>query len=76
MHTAQPQSRHPMPAFSEFVDSDFSALASHMSACHKSHGRFFHLHSALEQMHGAASPRIVTTTALLLACALGLLALA
>jgi|JI10StandDraft_1071094.scaffolds.fasta_scaffold869964_2 hypothetical protein len=76
MHTAQSQARRPVPAFSEFVNSDLSALASHMYACQRSHGRFFRVRSALERMHGVASPRIVTTAAVLAACALGLLAFA
>jgi hypothetical protein len=58
------------------VSSDFSALASHMSACQRSRGRWFALRATLESLHALASPRIVTTIAVFAFCTLGLLALA
>jgi hypothetical protein len=58
------------------VSTDFSALASHMSACQRSRGRWFALRATLESLHAMASPRIVTTVAVLAFCTLGLLALA
>lgn len=65
-----------MSGINDFVSSDFLALASHMSACQRSRGRFFELRSTLESAHAMASPRIVTTAAALIACCLGLLAIA
>jgi hypothetical protein len=76
MSTAQLQARRKMAAFNEFVSSDFSALASHMSTCERSRGRLFGFQAMLEWMHAVASPRIVTTAAILAACGLGLLAFA
>ncbi len=66
-------------AFSnECVSSDFVALASHMTDCQRSRGRFFMLHAALETLHAVTAPRIVTTGALCAVCtlALALMALA
>lgn len=64
----------------ELVSSDFVALASHMTECQRSRGRFFTLRSALETLHAVAAPRLVTTGAVLVVCSfglgLGLLALA
>ena len=60
----------------DFVSSDFLALASHMNACQRSRGRFFQLQSTLEALHGAMSPRIVTTAAVFAVCGLSLLAFA
>ena len=76
MSTAHTRGSSPFDTINEFVSSDFSALASHMSACQRSQGRFFQLRAALEFVHAYASPRIVTTAALFAACGLGLLALA
>jgi hypothetical protein len=61
-------------ASQELVSSDFVALASHMSDCERSRGRFFVLRSALDTLHAMTSRRIVTTGALF-ACGVGLLAL-
>ena len=58
------------------VSSDFVALASHMSDCERSRGRFFLLRAGLESLHAATASRIVTTGALVIFCGLGLLALA
>ncbi|MDB5869568.1 MAG: hypothetical protein JWP96_1900 [Polaromonas sp.] len=58
------------------VSSDFSALASHMTDCQRSRGRFFTLRTTLEALHSITAPRLVTTGAFLVACSLGLLALA
>jgi hypothetical protein len=58
------------------VSSDFMALASHMSDCQRSRGRFFTLRTRLESLHAVAAPRLVTTGAALAACSLGLVGLA
>ena len=47
-----------------FVNSDMLALASHMTDCNRSHGRFFQLLSVLEWAKAMASGHIVTTGAL------------
>lgn len=64
----------------ELVSSDFLALASHMTECQRSRGRFFTLRSGLESLHIMMAPRLVTTGAVLVVCSfglgLGLLALA
>ncbi len=59
----------------ELVSSDFMALASHMSECERSRGRFFTLHAVLETLHAVTAPRLVTTGALLVVCSLGLVLL-
>jgi len=66
----------PFSAANDFVSSDFSELASHMSACNRSHGRFFQLRATLESLHAVASPRIMTSAAVLAAGGLFLLAFA
>ena len=76
MRTATSQASGPFSRINDFVSSDMLALASHMHACQRAHGRFFRLRSTLEAVHALASPRIVTTAALFAACGLGLLALA
>ena len=76
MNTAHAQATGPFAGNNEFVSSDYLALAQHMDACHRSRGRFFQLRSLLEGAHAIASPRVVTTGALLMGCCLGLLALA
>jgi hypothetical protein len=58
------------------VSTDFSALASHMNECQRSRGRWFTLQATLESVHAMASPRIVTSLAVLTFFTLGLLALA
>jgi hypothetical protein len=60
---------------SEHVSSDFMALASHMTDCHRSRGRFFTLHTTLEKLHAFTAPRLVTTGVVLTACSLGLVGL-
>ena len=59
----------------DFVSSDFSALASHMSDCQRSRSRFFTLRSTLETLHALTAPRLVTTGAVLLICSFALLGL-
>ncbi len=76
MSTARARTAPSFPGTNEFVSSDFSALASHMHACRRSHGRMHRVHAALETMHALASPRVVTTVALFVACGLALAALA
>ena len=73
-----PSSIHNAPRMTDcndFVSSDFSALASHMSDCQRSRSRFFNFHSALETLHSLTAPRLVTTGALLLVCSFVLLGL-
>jgi len=67
---------HRFPLSSELVSSDFMALASHMTDCQRSRGRFFTLRTKLETLHAVTAPRIVTTGAVLIISSLGLLALA
>ena len=55
----------------DLVTSDFMALASHMTACKRSRGRFFSLRATLEALHALAAPRMVTTGAVLVALSLG-----
>lgn len=57
----------------DLVASDFMALASHMSACNRSRGRFFSLRATLESLHALTAPRMVTTGAVLVAISLGML---
>ena len=57
----------------DLVTSDFIALASHMTACRRSRGRFFSVRATLEGLHALAAPRMVTTGAVLVALGLGLL---
>lgn len=60
----------------QMVSSDFRALATHMSECERSRGRFFTLHSVLETCHTLTAPRLVTTGVLLVLCSAGMIALA
>lgn len=60
---------------SEHVSSDFMALASHMTDCQRSRGRFFTLCNTLETLHAFTAPRLVTTGVVLTACSLGLVSL-
>lgn len=64
------------PVTNEFISSDFLALASHMNDCQRSRGRFFRLRASLETLHAVTSPRIVTSGALFVVCAVLLLAVA
>ncbi|RYZ11348.1 MAG: hypothetical protein EOO24_06650 [Comamonadaceae bacterium] len=56
-----------------FVSTDTAALASHMSACKQSQGRFSSLRSVGHLLRGLVSSRIVSTGALLGATGLALL---
>ncbi|MBG9388630.1 hypothetical protein [Caenimonas aquaedulcis] len=68
----------PLPNFgaSDFVNSDFDALESHMRRCERSRDRMASVRLALEMFHSVASARIVTTGAVFATCALVLLAIA
>ena len=57
----------------DLVTSDFVALASHMTACRRSRGRFFSVRATLETLHALTAPRMVTTGVILAALSLGLL---
>lgn len=59
----------------EHVSSDFMALASHMTDCQRSRGRFFTLRTTLEKLHDVLAPRLVTTGAVLVVFSLGLVGL-
>lgn len=67
--SARPQS----PAVDTFISRDVAALASHMSACQLSRGRFHDPRVALDRLLSRASSRIVTTCSLFGAVALCLL---
>ncbi|MGV8803538.1 MAG: hypothetical protein ACWA6Y_01080 [Polaromonas sp.] len=75
MNPSSLNSAHRLADCSDFVSSDFSALASHMSDCQRSRSRFYSLHSALEMLHALTAPRLVTTGAVLLICSCVLLGL-
>ena len=70
---AKSPSRFPLSP--ELVSSDFAALASHMTECQRSRGRFFTLRAVLESLHAMTAPRMVTTGALLVTCSVGLILL-
>lgn len=76
MTTPSAEAARRLSVTNDLVSTDFHALASHMIDCQRSRGRFFSLRSTLEMLHATASPRIVTTGALLVFCGLGLLAFA
>ncbi len=57
----------------DLVTSDFMALASHMTACKRSRGRFFSVRATLEALHAFTAPRMVTTGAVLVVLSLGVL---
>ena len=59
----------------DFVSADTADLASHMSHCAHSRGRFFALHSTLQSTHGVVCSHMVTVSALV-AIGLGLMLLA
>lgn len=61
------------PPGKDLVTSDFMALASHMTDCRRSRGRFFSVRAMLETVHALTAPRMVTTGAILVACSLALL---
>lgn len=73
--SAPVQDPHRFALSSEQVSSDFMALASHMTDCQRSRGRFFNLRTALETLHAITAPRLVTTGAVLVISSLGLLGL-
>ena len=63
MTTLEAARRFPSPRSTDtadFVSSDTAALASHMSRCASSRGRFFGLQSLLELAHAHVSTRMVT----------------
>ena len=57
----------------DLVTSDFIALASHMTACKRSRGRFFSVRAMLETLHALTTTRMVTTGAVLVVLGLGVL---
>lgn len=57
----------------DLVTSDFVALASHMTACKRSRGRFFSVRARLETLHALTAPRMVTTGVVLVTVTLCLL---
>lgn len=65
MSTLKIASRYSSPANPDFVGSDAAELASHMSHCASSRGRFFALQTALDSAHSAMAARIVTVAALM-----------
>ena len=69
------QPAHRLSLSNEMVSSDFMALASHMTDCQRSRGRFFMLRATLEALHAITAPRLVTTGAVLVVCSLGFLGL-
>ena len=75
MLSLQPHS-HSVPSFNDFVASDFLALQSHMSECHRAGGKLFRIRFLLEALHALAAPRIVTSGAVVLACGIALSILA
>ena len=60
----------------DLVTSDFVALASHMTACRRSRGRFFSVRGTFEALHALTAPRMVTTGAVLVVVSLGFLGMA
>lgn len=75
MSTSHAEVAPRISASQELVSSDFMALASHMTDCERSRGRFFAVQTALESLHAMTAHRIVTTGAVITCCSLGLLAL-
>ena len=75
MNTTHLPSAHRLSLSNESVSSDFMALASHMTDCQRSRGRFFTLRAQLESLHAVTAPRLVTTGAALAACSLCLVGL-
>lgn len=61
------------PPANDMVTSDFAALASHMTDCKRSRGRFFSVRATLESLHTLTAPRLVTTGAVLVTFSLALL---
>jgi len=75
MNPTSLQSAHRISLSNELVSSDFMALASHMTDCQRSRGRFFTLRTGLESLHALTATRLVTTGAALAVCSLGLVGL-
>jgi hypothetical protein len=75
MNTTHTQSDRRLSLSNDFVSSDFMALASHMTDCQRSRGRFFILRTRLESLHALTASRLVTTGAALTLCSLALVAL-
>ncbi|MBH2020579.1 hypothetical protein [Polaromonas sp.] len=75
MITSHAEAAQRLSLSNKLVSSDFMALASHMTRCQRSRGRFFTLRTALETVHAFTAPRLVTTGAALVACSLGLVGL-
>ena len=75
MNPSSLNSSHRLADCNDFVSSDLSALASHMSDCQRSRSRFFSLRSALETLHAVTAPRLVTTGVVLVVCSFVLLGL-
>jgi hypothetical protein len=63
------------PRSSELVSSDFLALATHMSVCERSRGRFFTLRTLLETLHAVTATRLVTTGSVLAIASLSVVGL-
>ena len=75
MSTSHAEAAHPISVRQELVNSDFLALASHMTDCERSRGHFFAVHTALESLHAMTARRFVSTGAIVICGSLGLLAL-
>jgi len=75
MNTTHLPSAHRLSLSNESVSSDFMALASHMTDCQRSRGRFFALRTKLENLHAVTAPRLVTTGVALAVCILCLVGL-
>lgn len=58
----------PVSAADGWLQSDLATLQSHMRTCERSRGNFFEMRSLLESVVALASPRIVTSTSLCVAC--------
>lgn len=69
------QSARRLSLSNELVSSDFMALASHMTDCQRSRGRFFTLRTRLESLHAMTASRLVTTGVALVLCSLALVGL-
>ena len=75
MNYVNAESTTSSPLSNQHVSSDFMALASHMTDCERSRGRFFGLRTALETLHAVTAPRLVTTGAVLVVSSIGLIGL-
>ena len=75
MNPSRTETASPLAPSNSFVSGDFMALASHMTACRRSRGRFFSLKAAFETLQALTAPRLVTTGAVCVLCSVGLLGL-